>query len=285
MRVLKSIVATRAPAGTSDGVSATYRLQTQDGFPLFDPQNVVISALYVSGVLISPKDYTNNSGSENGTFPSGTITFGSGFIPGQGSELTWSGTADDFEYTLAPALLSQYANSPALLAFMEYMNQWIDPAADLDLFYNNIWNIQTAVGVGLDIWGRIVGAPRTLQLSNTQNYFGFKEGSPSFYPFNNEPFYAGKVQGQLYTLSDASYRVYILTKAFANICSYSIPSMNALLNFMFAGRGSCYVQETSTPLTMQYVFNFPLTTWEESIILQPGLLPRPAGVGVTVVVN
>lgn len=267
------------------GTTATWQLCAQDGSLLFDPTNVKVGMLYIDSVPVPIPAYVNNSGSDNNNYPSGSVTFNAGYAPTSQSVVTWDGGADNLELTLAPAILAQYANSPILLTLMQAMNQWIDPAVDIDLFYNNIWNIQTAVGIGLDIWGRIVGAARTIPLADTSDYFGFEEGEGSFFPFNNEPFYAGPVRAGLYTLTDDAYRVYILAKAFANISNMSIPSMNALLNFMFAGRGSCYVSEGSNPLTIQYVFNFALQQWEESIMLQPQLLPRPAGVGVSVVVN
>lgn len=283
MRANTNISALGAPA-VQVGTSSVWQLCKQDGTQLFDPTNVEISNIYVDGVPVDITSYVNNSDSNNSNFPSGSITFLAGYAPTPTSTVTWDGSADDFELTLAPTMLAQYGNSPILLALMQAMNQWIDPEADIDLFYNNIWNIQTANGLGLDIWGRIVGAPRTISLVDVQDYFGFEEGSGSFFPFNVDPFYSGPVSAGLYKLSDPAYRVFILTKAFANISNMSVPSMNSLLNFMFAGRGSCYVLESGA-LSIQYVFNFTLQQWEESILLQPALLPRPAGVQVSVVVN
>lgn len=184
--------------------------------------------------------------------------------------------------------LAQYAQSPILTALMQSANAAIDPSADLDAFYSTVWNVYTAIGFGLDIWGRIVNVPRTINIPASNKYFGFEEGSPSFYPFNQQPFYSGPQAGTLYTLTDDAYRVLILTKALANISSFTAQSMNALLNFMFNGqgttRGSCYVLELSV-MQIEYVFNFALQSWEAAILEQSSLMPRPAGVGVTIVVN
>lgn len=180
-------------------------------------------------------------------------------------------------------LLAQYANSPILVGLIDAFNEWIDPTIDINNFYNYVWNVQTAQGFGLDIWGRIVGVTRQIKLTPLPNYFGFEEGSPSFSPFNVEPFYAGPPATTVYTLSDAAFQVLIMTKALANICSFTAPAVNALLQYLFAGRGSCYVLELS-PMQIEYVFNFPLTSWEAAVIQQPSLMPRPAGVGVTITV-
>lgn len=184
--------------------------------------------------------------------------------------------------------LAQYAQSPILTSLIQAANEAIDPTADFDNFLSVVWNIYTAQGFGLDIWGRIVNVPRTINIPASSAYFGFEEGSV-YYPFNQEPFYNGPQAGTLYTLSDDAYRVLILTKALANISSFTAQSMNALLNFMFNGqgltRGSCYVLETGTPMQINYVFNFALQSWEAAILEQASLMPRPAGVGVTITVN
>lgn len=181
-------------------------------------------------------------------------------------------------------ILAQYANSPIITGLIDYTNQWIDPSIDLQNFYIYVWNVYSAKGFGLDIWGRIVNVPRTINIPASQIYFGFEEALPNAQPFNQAPFYSGPQSGTLYTLTDDTYLVLILTKALANISSFTAPSVNALLQFMFAGRGSCYVLETS-PMQIEYVFNFPLQTWEAAVIEQPSLMPRPAGVGITIIVN
>lgn len=57
-------------------------------------------------------------------------------------------------------IISQYANSPIICALIERMNEWIDPRADIEQFYNMVFNVATAQGYGLDVWGRIVGIGR-----------------------------------------------------------------------------------------------------------------------------
>ena len=88
-------------------------------------------------------------------------------------------------------IISQYGNSATITALIYNMNDAIDPAADLDNFYSFVWNVETAVGFGLDIWGRIVNVSRYLQIPETANYFGFNEAGASAYPFNEYPFYSG----------------------------------------------------------------------------------------------
>jgi hypothetical protein len=185
--------------------------------------------------------------------------------------------------------LAQYATAPILTSLIQATNAAIDPQADFDAFMANVWDVYTAVGFGLDIWGRIVNIPRTINIPPSNDFLGFDEALPDAEPFNQAPFYTGPQGGTLFTLTDDAYRVLILTKALANISSFTAESMNALLNFMFNGqgttRGSCYVLESATPMQISYVFNFALTSWESAVLQQASLMPRPAGVGVTIIVN
>jgi hypothetical protein len=182
-------------------------------------------------------------------------------------------------------VLSQYANSPALLTLIEAAGQWFDPSANLQDFHDLIWNVDTAVGYGLDVWGRIVGVGRVLQVASG-TYLGFAEASDatSETPFNVAPLYAGAPTTSNYALEDESYRLLILAKAAANISDGSAAGINAILMALFPGRGNAYVTDGQN-MTMTYTFAFtpPLTAVEFAIVAQSGVLPRPAGVTASVV--
>ena len=180
----------------------------------------------------------------------------------------------DFEKTI----ISQYGNSPTILQLVQNMNAYLDPRADFDAFFDYVWNVDTAQGFGLDIWGRIVNIRRELQIPNAPVYFGFKDALPGSYPFDEAPFYDGTPPAtQTYKLSDDAYRKLILTKALANIASSNAPSLNQLLQNMFADRGRCYVNDMGG-MQFRYTFEFDLTPQEYAIVTQSGVLPRPAGV-------
>ena len=219
--------------------------------------------------------------------PAGQVTLGQ--VPVNGAVLDWGGSGTINLLDATPTFLSQYATSPILTSLIQAANETIDPQADFDAFMANVWDVYTAQGFGLDIWGRIVNIPRTINIPASSDFFGFDEALPDAEPFNQAPFYNGPTGGTLFTLTDDAYRVLILTKALANISSFTAQSMNALLNFMFNGqgstRGSCYVLESGTPMQISYVFNFALTSWEAAVLEQSSLMPRPTGVGVTITVN
>ena len=187
-------------------------------------------------------------------------------------------------FTVWDTVIAQYANSSKIDQILTSYAAAMDMTENFDNFYDFIWNVNTAQGVGLDIWGRIVGVSRTLQLpSGSGTFFGFNEAM-SWQGFGQAPFYGG---GNPLTsnvvLLDPDFRTLILAKAAANICDGSIPAINAILLALFPGRGDCYVTDLGN-MTMTYTFTFPLTPPELAIVETSGALPTPAGVSATVVV-
>ena len=203
-------------------------------------------------------------------------------------------------------LLSQYADSPNLVAFLGAMNSAIDPSVDLQNFYANVFDITTAVGTGLDIWGRIVGITRYLQIPSSPAYFGFKEAYVSGaaanpQPFGQAPFYVSSASSSTYTLSDPAFRTLILAKAAANISSCTAASINAILDFLFGTQpttGSILGSSTlpftlAAPSGVLYVNDLNNNTYQivstthlgavALAIINSGVLPRPAGASFTVI--
>jgi hypothetical protein len=148
-------------------------------------------------------------------------------------------------------LLSRFSNSTILVALISSFDAAMDPAADIAAFLQYIWNVRSAVGNGLNIWGKIVGIARVI---------------PSSPPI---------------TLSDFDYQTLILIKAAANIGNVTIPTLNRLLTSIFGSYGIVYVQDNLN-MTITYVFNFPPTTAQLAFVGFSGALPRPAGVLVNV---
>jgi len=182
-------------------------------------------------------------------------------------------------------IISQYANSPTLTQLIESMNDYIDPRVNMQAFYDAVWNVDTAVGFGLDIWGAIVGVSRLLKIPSNTTTFGFHNTDvpPDWAPFNQGTFYTGVTAGQSFLLPDDTYRTLILVKALANIVATSAPSLNLLLRNLFPGQGVCYVIDNGN-MSMTFVFEFDITQADYAILTQSGALPHPAGVSVSVVV-
>lgn len=182
-------------------------------------------------------------------------------------------------------IISQYSNSPTLVRLVHNMGQYVDQTTNFENFYNFVWNVNTAVGFGLDIWGRIVGVSRLIRLPSNDPIFGYinADDPPDWHPFNEGIFFPGDQATQSYLLPDDAFRTLILTKALSNIVATNSASLNQLLRNLFPGRGKCYVQDLGG-MAMRFVFEFSLTNTEYAILTQSGALPHPAGVAYSVVV-
>lgn len=149
-------------------------------------------------------------------------------------------------------VLSQYANSPSLTAMLVNYADAADQTQDFGNFYDLIWNVDTAEGYGLDVWGRIVGVGRVITVASGE-YFGFDQATPGVQSWNlglgvggswlGGAFYSGTNLTSNFSLSDTAFRQLILAKAAANISSGAIPTVNGILRGLFPGRGNCYVTD------------------------------------------
>lgn len=184
-------------------------------------------------------------------------------------------------------VVSQYGQSVTLRALIESMNDAIDPRVNLDEFYAAYWNVDTAYGAGLDIWGRIVGVTRLLRIATNDPVVGFDTGNV---PYDWQTMSHGRFAnngegtgGQSFELNDNAYRTLILVKALANISATNARSLNAVLQLLFPNRGRVYVRDLGQ-MRMQFVFNFVLSPVERAIVSQSGVLPHPAGVLYSVII-
>lgn len=210
--------------------------------------------------------------------------------------------------------MRQYAASPVIQQLVADRATYF-PVSWANDFYKNYWNVDTAAGLGLDYWGRIVVVDRTVQVEYLPTTFGFYEAwsgsSPGYaqpgpviinnmalvlvstitpsdtddrvQPFDQAPFYDGHVVTQTVTLADGPYRTLILAKALANISDCTTRSLNKILRLVFSGSDTrrCYVQ-TDNNMNMRYVFEFPLSPVEKTIAIQSAIMPRPAGVKLSI---
>ncbi|MCC8190131.1 MAG: DUF2612 domain-containing protein [Planctomycetes bacterium] len=154
------------------------------------------------------------------------------------------------------AIQSQYSASQRMLALMAGFQEQITIDGDADLFYQKMFNIYTAVGYGLDNWGRILGITRTIEDADT---------------------------GAALTLEDEYYRALLLYKALANIAAADAQTLNSLLRILIetgiAGFPPvAYVLEVDT-MVIRWVFEDFLDPIQRAVFFAAGTLARGAGVG------
>ena len=181
-------------------------------------------------------------------------------------------------FDLDKTIISQYTNSPRVIALARVFFDGLNAAGLIDSFFEKVWNVETAQGWGLDFWGKIVGVSRVLKVPLGTPYLGFAQSADA-HTFADGPFYAGAALTDNYALSDDAFRILIYAKALSNISDGGMASINKILLSLFPNRGNCHVQDNGD-MTMSYVFDFTLTPVEQAIIGQSGILPRPAGISI-----
>lgn len=178
-------------------------------------------------------------------------------------------------------VISQYANSPILTQLISNMFQYIDQTQNIDQFFDLIFNLDTAIGYGLDLWGRILGVSRVLTVLSSVD-FGFQQQVPTVDTWNVAPFFSGTLINNNFSLSDDSYRILLFAKALTNITNGTISSLNQILINLFPGRGNAYVTDLGS-MQMTYTFTFLLSPVETAIVTASGVLPKPVGVSSTII--
>jgi hypothetical protein len=178
--------------------------------------------------------------------------------------------------------MRQYDASPVIQAILDYLGENFSTAV-INSIYNQCWNIQTCYGLWLDIWGRKVGVDRNMRIPAQEEWFGFDNANDDWFPFNDGIFYTSGLT-ESYSLSDEAFRLLILSKAAANITNCTAQAINNWLSISFPNRGNCYCEDLGN-MVVRYVFEFSLEIFEITVLTNGKVLPRPAGVRATLVVN
>lgn len=158
---------------------------------------------------------------------------------------------------------SQYGASTTIKHILSAFRTEITALPDMDLFYKSIFDIDTATGVGLDIWGNILGIARNITDSDT----GFQ-----------------------ITLQDVGYRRLLFYKALANIMESTPPALDRMIKLLFPEiDGFVIIVEkqrfengvlfNSVPMYIRWVLPKFLSNEERAIFKVAGKLCKGAGVG------
>lgn len=172
-------------------------------------------------------------------------------------------------------VISQYEHSTTLRMLLQGLEYVISPFWEIRDFYAKVFNPHTCTAWGLDVWGRIVGADRTLRLRGLDSFFGFFGADAE--PMGQASFYDPDGTSA-YTLEDAQFRRLIFFKAALNISDGSLASINRIMQLFFHDRGTVMAIHTGT-MRLRFWFDFDLSDAERAMLLRDDIPPVPAGVG------
>lgn len=180
---------------------------------------------------------------------------------------------------LFQALLWQYDDATNLKAIIQYMqdvfntNQtqfWSD-------WYDNVFNLLTANEFGCAVWAIILGIPlNIIQAPSTAIPWGFGVFNKNF---GNGNF--ATTGGEIVGLTLEEQRLILRLRYFQLTCNGTVLEINAFLKLLFEDFGQVYVLD-GLDMTCIYVFKFNPSTGLLLALQDLDLLPRPAGVKLTI---
>lgn len=180
----------------------------------------------------------------------------------------------DTEFHIDATIQSQYAASPHIMAVVQAFWDCLNPDADIQSIYDNMVNPDTAVGFGLDVWGRIVAIGREyVSIDENSKYLGFNPSpgvtNSRLDSFNNAPFYS-TVNGKI-RLNDTAYRTYIFIKAMINIGISTLAEINQMLHVMFPDTNICCIHVDT--MTLRLVVQGNITEADKTALMNLPWLP------------
>ena len=223
------------------------------------------------------------------------------YNPTTGESGTLSGTVMVNNTNAAPYLaliISEHNQKPNFMALVQAVCAGF---ADVTALLNSMpaaFNLFTAQGAQLDIVGQWIGQGRTVNALITLNFFGYSEvttGIPdepylkSFGELTNPTEYGGARWYDLgttfaatTTLPDNEYLTVLEAVIARNGYNSTIAELEQALYDIFGA--PCYVYDYGT-LSITVYIPTSATATQEGIVTNLDILPRPAGVAITIAVQ
>lgn len=190
----------------------------------------------------------------------------------------------DFFTDLSLSLLWQYDRAARLQSLVASKQGWYDEAHSgfWSDWIRDVFDLRTANDFGLTVWAQILNLPllALAPASGDREVFGFGDFNLNF---ENGNF--GRDVDAALSLSTEQRRLALRLRYFQLVTRGTVPEVNAFLAVLFGGQGSVYVLDSLDMETATYVFDFLPDPSVTFVLEQFDLLPRPAGVGVRILIN
>ncbi len=184
----------------------------------------------------------------------------------------------DNSVDLLQALLWQYNNATNLQGILNFKQDWYNSEnRDFwDDWYTDVFNLNTLNDFGCSVWAIILGINFITQIEPdlSRGGWGFGPYGKNFFDGN-----FGASSTQVIELTTAQKRLVLKLRYFQLISRGTVPETNKFLADLF-GKGNAWVED-NLDMTITVFIKKPDT--ETLFILNNyDLLPRPAGVGLTI---
>ncbi len=127
-------------------------------------------------------------------------------------------------------------------------------------FYSNIYNLDTAKGIGLDIWGERLDFPRVIKYTDTETD-----------------------EEEIVVLSDDEYRLFLNTITLKFYTKLTTPGINSGLQELFSLYNiKAYTVDYQNMTFVNYIFVWEIADYIKQAFSSYNLLPHPMAIGVQV---
>lgn len=186
----------------------------------------------------------------------------------------------DFSVDLLQAILWQYNDAARLQSLLEQKQVWYtdNQATFWGEWVRDVFNMLTANEFGLSVWGIILGIPLSIGLPGTgaRPVWGFGVNNQNFEHGN-----FGRDSAGVAGLTLEEKRLVLRLRYFQLVSDGTAPHTNFVLREVFGGG---YVLDPED-MTCTYVFSSAVSPAVLTVIEDMDLLPRPAGVGINILVD
>ena len=190
--------------------------------------------------------------------------------------------AFNFSVELLTALLWEYNNTPALTSLLKSKDAWY--LENQTTFWNNwlvdIFNLKTATQFGCDVWALILGVPlQSIAPEESKINWGFGHYRKNFTHGNFTAL------GSNIALSLEQRRIVLQIAYYKTFLRCTVPEINQMLADVLGNYGGAYILDGNDMSYTVYVLNFQPTDELLYVLQNFDILPRPAGVGLKVIVS
>lgn len=186
----------------------------------------------------------------------------------------------DFSVDLLRAILWQYNDAAGLQSLLASKSEWynINQRQFWEDWTRDVFDLTTANDFGCAVWGVILAVPLSLGQpgSGSRSVFGF-----GIHNLNFENSNFGRDSSGVAALTVEQKRLVLRLRYFQLISDGTVPHTNYVLKTVLGGG---YVLDPGD-MTMTYVFPQALPSQVIAVLEQFDLLPRPAGVGINILIN
>jgi hypothetical protein len=215
-----------------------------------------------------------------GVFPSAGKIMGQAIVAGVGftggnETLGLANQLFDFSVDALSSLLWQDDVDPILTALVEAKQSWYD--LNFETFwqnlYTNVFDLRTANWFGCTVWSIILKMPINIQYPETDGAnWGFGPYQQNFSRGNFAP-----LDYEVIPLSVPEARALLQLRYYDLITHGQVPDINKNLARIFAPFGGFWCVD-NLDMTMDYVFDFKISSPMEYMINLYNLMPQPVGV-------